>query len=134
MEITSPNIDKVAVGLSLVCTTHCLLTPIAIALLPALGATFLEDERFHYAILFLVLPTSLLALSLGCRKHRRPEIAVTGLFGLLVLFLILIFGEEAIGGFGEKISTVLGTAIIAFAHIRNYRLCQSEGCHVKEET
>ena len=134
MEVTSPNIDKVAVGLSLACTAHCLLTPIAIAMLPALGATFLEDERFHYAILFLVLPTSLLALGLGCRKHRRPEIVVMGLIGLLMLFLILIIGEETIGESGEKISTVVGTAIIAFAHIRNYSLCQSLGCHVKEES
>lgn len=132
MEVTSTSADKVAIGLSLVCTVHCLLTPIAIVMLPALGATFLEDERFHYAILFLVLPISLLALALGCRKHRRFEVVITGLFGLLVLFLILILGEEIISESGEKTSTIFGTALIALAHIRNYNLCQSRSCHAKE--
>jgi len=133
MQLTSTNMDKAAVGLSLACVVHCLLTPIAIVMLPALGATFLEDERFHYGILFLVLPTSLIALGLGCRKHRRAEIFITGLFGLFALFLILIVGEETLGEFGEKVSTIAGTAIIAFAHIRNYLLCRNQDCHAAEE-
>tara|TARA_B110000444_G_C18815742_1_gene585041 strand:- start:1192 stop:1503 length:312 start_codon:yes stop_codon:yes gene_type:complete len=102
-------------------------------MLPTLGSTFLEDERFHYAILFLVLPASLLALGLGCRKHRRGEILLTGLLGLFVLFLILIAGEEALGEFGEKISTIVGAAIIAFAHVRNYLLCRDQDCHVAKD-
>ena len=73
MQLTSLKMDKAAVGLSLMCVAHCLLTPIAIVMLPALGAIFLEDERFHSVLLFLVLPTSLLALTIGCRKHRRIE-------------------------------------------------------------
>jgi len=132
MQLSSLQIDKAAIGLSLVCVVHCLLTPIAIVMLPALGATFLEDERFHYAILFLVLPTSIFALSLGCRKHRSPEVLLIGLVGLFVLFMILIFGEEVIGESGEKTSTVIGTAIIAFAHVRNYSLCQKRQCHEVE--
>lgn len=131
MLVSSTNMDRAAIGLSLVCVIHCLLTPIAIVMLPALGATFLEDEMFHYAILFLVLPTSLFALGLGCRQHRRLEIVVIGLSGLFVLFLILIFGEELIGELGEKVSTVAGTAIIAFAHVRNYKLCQRQDCPSK---
>jgi len=117
-----------AIGLSLVCVIHCLLTPVAIVMLPALGASFLEDERFHYGILFLVLPTSVLALGLGCRRHRRTGVLATGLLGLACLFLILILGEAAIGETGEQFSTVAGTAIIAFAHVRNYLLCQRENC------
>lgn len=124
--------DKAAIGLSLVCVVHCLLTPVAIVMIPALGATFLEDERFHYAILFVVIPTSLIALGLGCRKHGRFEILMIGLLGLSVLSLILILGEEVIGETGEKISTIVGAAIIAFAHVRNFRLCRSENCNAHE--
>lgn len=133
MQVPSTSMDKAAIGLSLLCVAHCLLTPIAIAMLPALSATFLEGERFHYAILFLVLPTSLLALGLGCRRHRRVEIVLTGLVGLFVLCLILILGEETIGEAGEKLSTVVGTLIIAFAHARNYLLCQNQGCHSSDQ-
>ncbi len=129
MEISQPNLDRAAVGLSLVCTIHCLLTPLAIALLPALGATFLDDERFHYAVLFFVIPTSLYALRLGCRKHGRLGILAIGVLGLLVLSSILIFGEETLGEMGEKVTTVLGAVIVAIAHIRNYRMCQKNTCH-----
>ena len=97
----------------------------AIALLSALGATFLDDERFHYAVLFFVIPTSLYALGLGCRKHGRLGVLEIGMLGLLVLSSILIIGEETLGETGQKVTTVLG----ASAHIRNYRLCQKNACH-----
>ena len=132
MQISSMKMDKAAIGLSFACVVHCLLTPIAIVMLPALGSTFLKEDMFHYGILFLVLPTSLFALGLGCRKHKRLEILLIGLLGLFVLFLVLILGEEAIGETGEKITTVAGTAIVGFAHLRNFRLCQSADCHVSQ--
>ncbi|MDE0478504.1 MAG: MerC domain-containing protein [Gammaproteobacteria bacterium] len=132
MQASSANADKAAIGLSLVCVIHCLLTPVAIAMIPALGATFLEDESFHYAVLFLVLPTSLFALSLGCRKHGHFKILMTGLLGLFVLFLVPILGEEATGELGEKILTVVGATIIAYAHVRNFRLCRQRDCHAVE--
>ena len=134
MQASSANADKAAIGLSLVCVVHCLLTPVAIAMIPALGATFLEDESFHYAVLFLVLPTSLFALSLGCRKHGHFKILMTGLLGLFVLFLVPILGEDATGETGEKILTVAGAAIIAYAHVRNFTLCRQRDCHAAAES
>ncbi len=134
VQASTARVDKAAIGLSLVCVIHCLLTPVAIAMIPALGATFLEDETFHYTVLFLVLPTSLFALTLGCRKHRSFDILIIGLFGLLVLFLVPILGEEATGELGEKILTVAGAAIIAYAHVRNFTLCRQRDCHAAEES
>ena len=132
MQLTALKMDKAAVGLSLMCVAHCLLTPIAIVMLPALGAMFLEDERFHSVLLFLVLPTSLLALTIGCRKHRRVEIVLIGLAGLLILFSVVIIGEESLGKFGEKATTVFGALIIAFAHVRNFTLCRRYDCNTEE--
>ena len=134
MQVSSTNADRAAIGLSLVCVIHCLLTPVAIAMIPALGATFLEDETFHYAVLFLVLPTSLFALTLGCLKHRGFDILVIGLSGLLVLFLVPILGEEVTGELGEKILTVAGATIIAYAHVRNFTLCRQRDCHAADES
>ena len=122
------KMDKAAIGLSVLCVAHCLLTPIVIVMLPALGATFLEDERFHYALLFLVLPTSLVSLGLGCRKHGHFEILAIGVTGLFILSLTLILGDDLLGETGEKISTVAGALIIAVAHIRNFRACQKRKC------
>ena len=132
MQLATLKMDKAAIGLSLMCVAHCLLTPIAIVMLPALGAMFLEDERFHSVLLFLVLPTSLLALTIGCRKHRRIEIVLIGLAGLLILFSVVIIGEESLGKFGEKAATVFGALIIAFAHVRNFTLCRRYDCNTEE--
>ena len=112
---------------------HCLITPVAITLAPALGATFLEDESFHYAVLFLVVPTSLFALGPGCRKHGRAQILIIGLFGLLVLISPAILGEEVTGELGEKVLTVAGAAIIAWAPVRNFILCRQRVCHTADE-
>lgn len=121
--------DKAAISLSLLCLVHCLVTPVAIMTLPALGATFLDGEGFHIAILFLVLPASLFGLGFGCLKHRRAGIVVTELLVLSLLCLVLIPGENAVGEVSEKVSTVAGTALIAFAHVRNFMLCQNRNCH-----
>lgn len=132
MQLTALKMDKAAVGLSLMCVAHCLLAPIAVVMLPALGATFLEDERFHSLLLFLVLPTSLLALTIGCRKHRRVEIVLIGLAGLLILFSVVMIGEESLGKFGEKATTVFGALIIALAHAKNFMLCRRYDCNTEE--
>jgi hypothetical protein len=132
MENSTIKIDKAAIGLSLLCVAHCVLTPIAIVMLPALGATFLDDERFHYALLLLVLPISIFSLGLGCRKHGHREILLFGLFGLFLMSLILILGEDILGELGEKFSTIVGASVIAVAHIRNFRACQNNHCNSEE--
>jgi len=53
---------------------HCLLTPVLLIFLPVLGASMLSGESFHAAILWFILPISLLALTSGCwRIDRRPH-------------------------------------------------------------
>ena len=134
MENSTIKIDKAAIGLSLLCVAHCLLTPIAILILPALGATFLDDERFHYALLLLVLPTSIFSLGLGCSKHGRREILLFGLFGLFLMSLILVLGEDILGELVEKVSTIIGASIIAVAHVRNFRACQNSHCKSEQSS
>ncbi len=43
---------------------------------------FLDDESFHRTILWLVVPSSLLAFGLGCRRHRDPRVLLLGALGL----------------------------------------------------
>ena len=134
MEKTVMKTDKAAIGLSLLCAVHCLVTPIAIVMFPALAVTFLEGESFHYTLLFLVLPISLFSLSLGCRKHGQRDILLLGIFGLFLLSLILLVGEETLGELGEKLSTVFGAVVIASAHFRNFKACQEKKCNSTAES
>ncbi|CCK74340.1 MAG: MerC domain-containing protein [Oleispira antarctica] len=134
MKSASINIDKVAIGLSTVCTVHCLLLPIILVMLPALSTNIFGDEVFHQWLLIAVIPTSLIALTMGCRQHKNLSVMIFGLLGLAILIPTAFFGHDLLGEAGEKIASVLGAAFIALGHIRNSSLCKDCGstdqqCH-----
>jgi hypothetical protein len=121
--------DKTAIGLSLLCSLHCLALPVAAALLPSLVALGLPDEAFHLWMVIGVIPISALALTLGCRAHRNFVVMAIGVTGLSVLCVPLLMGHELLGEWGERLLTLLGAFCIAISHYRNFRLCQNHsGC------
>jgi hypothetical protein len=65
------TLDASAIGLSGLCLAHCLLLPVAAALLPAL-AVAAEAEWLHLAFAASALPIAGLALA---RAHRRRPLA-----------------------------------------------------------
>lgn len=123
-----PAIDKTAIGLSLLCMVHCLVLPAGLALSPVIGGLPLDDELFHRLLVVLVLPTSLIALTMGCRRHRRRSVVLWGLAGVCVLVVAAFFGHQLPGGEGEKIATLAGSGCIVFSHIRNFKLCRISDC------
>jgi len=125
----SNTIDKLAILLSGACLLHCLLTPVLITLLPIISSSvFIEDVLFHQLMLWAVLPTSFIALFLGCRKHKQFSIAGTGVVGIITLVAVAFFGHEWFGITGEKIATSIGGLILALSHFLNYRACQNTTC------
>lgn len=115
--------DKLAIGLSLLCTIHCLALPLILVLLPSMVALQPDNEAFHAWMVVAVLPSSIYALTLGCKLHQRYGLFIIGAFGLMLLVLGLVLGEERIGETTEKIITVLGASFVAVGHWFNYRLC-----------
>lgn len=124
MNSATRRMDKAAIGLSLVCTVHCLLLPVLLVMLPTLGGTALGDERFHQWLLFAVLPLSIFALSIGCHRHKQKVILLLGLLGMAALTFAALLGHELLGEIGEKVVSVLGASLIALGHWGNHRLCQ----------
>ena len=118
--------DKLTIGLSLGCAIHCLSVPILLAMLPGMAALQLDTEAFHFWMLVAVLPTSIYALTMGCKQHKRYRLFLLGLTGLSLLVLALALGEARIGELGEKILTLIGGAFVALGHWLNYRLCQTQ--------
>ena len=116
--------DKTAISLSLLCVIHCLVSPLIIVMLPGLTALQFDGEAFHAWMVLAVIPTSVYALTMGCKRHKRYRLLVMGLVGLLFLLSAVLAGEQLISEFQEKMLTVTGAAIIALAHYRNYRLCR----------
>ena len=118
--------DKTAISLSLACTLHCLVLPLVAVFLPSFIAIPLQDEIFHVWMIIGVIPISAYALTMGCKKHKHYKILLLGGIGLLTLSVVAFLGHDLLGEKLEKTFTVLGTIIIAIAHIWNYRLCQNQ--------
>lgn len=128
MKSASITLDKLAISLSLICAVHCLLLPVALVMLPTLIATQLEDDHFHQWMLLAALPTSLIALTSGCRRHLKFSVMAMGLMGLSILTLTAFFGHTLLGETGEKIASLLGASLIALSHFRNHILCKRLQC------
>lgn len=127
--LKTATLDKLAISLSAVCLVHCLLLPALLTLLPIFSSSILvDDELFHKLMLWLVLPTSIVALFLGCRQHKRLSIILCGVIGMSILIAVAFFGHELFGITAEKIATSIGGLILAAAHFLNYRACQSVPC------
>lgn len=121
--------DRMAISASALCMLHCLLTPLLLVAVPVISTTLLADEAFHRLLVAFVLPTSLVALFLGCRRHKDRGVLVLGGLGLISLVLVALFGHDLLGETGERVATVISGAILAIGHLRNYRPCRQDGCH-----
>ncbi len=124
------KLDKTAVALSGLCLVHCLLLPLAIAIFPVLGVSFVSHETFHQLILVVVIPTTVIALGVGVARHRSLGVALLGLIGIAALvaaaFLVHEMGSESL----ERWVTVGGGLLLACAHIRNFQLSRALHRHV----
>ena len=85
------NFDNVAIGFSVACALHCLLLPIAVIFLPAISATFLGSEDFHKTLLYFVIPSSIVALYLGCNMHGKYNVYLYGAFGISILLIAVSY-------------------------------------------
>ena len=118
------NSDKLAMSLSAACVIHCLFAPTLIIFAYSFLSFSIESEIVHYIILILALPISVLALTLGYRNHKVLSFLITGIFGLSLMLLAVLLGE----GTSEKVLTVIGSSIVAYAHYRNHKICKELEC------
>ena len=128
MKAKNNILDKLAIGVSTLCVLHCLFLPLFILLFPTLTLGFLGDESIHRTLLYIVIPLSMVALFLGCKKHKKNYIFSYGFSGMAVLIIAATWGHDFFGENGEIALTTLGALIISYAHILNQRLCVSNNC------
>ena len=147
-------LDKIAISMAAVCAVHCLLMPVLIVLLPIFATSFFVHKDFHLWMLFLVFPTTGMAIFMGCRKHKDKLVAIFSFMGLSILILAVIhertqFAQQSsvdscstvcahcTGSITEASLhagawiNVLGGLFLACGHIRNYRLCRNARCQHK---
>ncbi len=119
----SDVLDKAAVALSGLCLLHCLLMPVIIAVLPFFAQ--LSERHLHAEMLIVVLPISLIALSIGFRRHGDRRVVGLGIVGLLVLIVGATLAHDLYGVVADRTLTITGSVILALAHYRNSRLSRS---------
>ena len=155
-------LDRVAITMSVVCAIHCLITPIILVALPIIASTFWVHEDFHLWMLFLVIPTTSLAVFTGCRKHKDRWVMTFAIVGLSLLITALITemtgmasgctGCSACSGPAEQTTTgadakgflgntvpyyalvnTLGGLFLVAGHGRNFWLCRKAECKPQDD-
>ncbi len=133
--VITQQLDRIGIGLSGLCLAQCLLLPVLVTVLPSSVAAFFGDEWFHLALIFLVLPVSLIAFASGYRRHQRPQVLLPAVLGLSALVAAAAL-HDSLGATGSRVVTLLGAMSLALAHWINYRLCrrivQCDSCNHHE--
>ena len=125
---TQLNSDKLAMALSFVCALHCLFVPSFFILSSGFLAISLNNLLVHQLLLIFVVPVSLYALISGYRNHKITWVLLSGVSGLILLFLAVFLGPNILGEFYEKALTLMGSTIVAFSHFKNYQVCRKLDC------
>lgn len=133
MKHTQPILDRFAIATSTLCVLHCVALPFATSFFPAALSTLFDDHIFHQLLVLGVIPSSVVALLMGCRQHKDKTVLTLGVIGVLLLLLIALFGHEMLGELGEKAGTVISSLLIVAAHVRNHLLCQEYSCTHEED-
>ena len=124
---THPITDKFAAGLSIACAMHCLLVPSFLIVSSGTLALSIDNELIHWAILFLAIPVSAYALISGVLNHNDYVVFLVGLAGLGVLVATAL-SESYLSETSIIIFTLMGSSLVVYAHIQNFKLCKELDC------
>ena len=117
-------LDSSAVAISALCAIHCLALPLLVVLVPLLGASVFADEHFHELLLWVIVPTSVIAVGLARMNHRDTTVLVLVGTGLLILVAGALWAHDHAPAWVDPAMSVTGGAILAVGHIRNFRICR----------
>jgi hypothetical protein len=119
--------DKLGISTSVLCIVHCMATPFAFLMLPAIGHSDAGHNWFHQVIALIVFPVAFFALWKGYRVHHQRKILVLGGLGLLLIATSLFLSAQSLPG--EMVLMILGGLLLAAGHYFNLRCCRLQHPH-----
>ena len=125
--------DQAAMTLSIACMIHCFFAPSVLILGSGYLAVNLGDELVHKLIVLIAVPISAVALYLGYKNHKSTSFIPIGILGLVLLAFAVTLAESFWGEFGERVFTLLGSLLVAYAHFRNYQVCRAVDCNCHDK-
>ncbi|MGI9329393.1 MAG: MerC domain-containing protein [Gammaproteobacteria bacterium] len=115
-------LDSLAVFISALCALHCLALPVLLLLFPLLIGSVLTEEDFHRLVLWVILPTSVIAVAAARYRHKDLRVLIWVGSGMVLLLLAAFWAHDHAPGWVDVSLTTLGGLILAIGHIRNLRL------------
>ena len=126
MSPTQPSLlhrlgDRFGATASFLCAVHCAVLPFVIAMLPALGLSFLANHRFEHGFIAFASVLALTTLILGFRRHRQFRAFWFLVPGILLLMagIVVDFEDNATA---HAVLVAMGGTLVAISHLTNLRL------------
>lgn len=113
--------DRFGATASFLCAVHCALLPLVLAILPALGLSFLADHRFEHAFIAFASMLALTTLIVGVRRHQRFRAFWFLAPGIVLLFAGIVVDFDHATRLHAAL-VAMGGSLVALAHITNLRL------------
>ena len=115
--------DSLGTAASLLCMVHCVLTPVALALSPALATLLPGDTKTHRVLLCAVVSLGLLAFVSGYRRHRRRVVLLPMATGIAFVAFGALGDAYLRSTFAETGITLTGSVLLVLAHGLNRTFC-----------
>jgi hypothetical protein len=120
-------VDRFGAIASSLCAIHCMVLPFVLALLPALGLSFLADHGFERCFVAFASVLASWSLLSSYRRHRRPQPLWLLLPGLTLLWSGAFVVDEHYGLAIHAVLVAMGGALLASAHLTNLRFARDLG-------
>jgi hypothetical protein len=111
-------LDRIGAALGFACAVHCMVVPLLVGVLPALGLGFIADHTFDLTIVVIASVFAVFAARSGWRANGDRRVLGAFAAAVAMLFLGLALGEESLAG---RIPSIAGGVLLALAHLANLR-------------
>ncbi len=120
--------DAIGITISGTCVMHCLFAPVTLILLPVFGLTVSQEEVLHEIFLYLIVPSAIVAITMGCKKHKDYSVAILATTGIILLVYAVVTHDTNTEQTVEVL-TLFGSALVVLSHLRNFLLCRQNDCN-----
>ena len=120
--------DTIGLTISGTCVMHCLFAPVTLILLPVFGLTVSQEEVLHEIFLYLIVPSAIIAITMGCKKHKDYSVAILATTGIILLVYAVVTHDTNTEQTVEVL-TLFGSALVVLSHLRNFSLCRQNNCN-----
>ncbi len=115
------NLDFAGFAASFICAVHCVSLPILMSLGLTASSSFLHNHFFEMVIIGFGVVVATASLYNDFKKHK----SYLPMAFILPGFMILIYGLKGHHDLTHTLVSVLGSTLVATAHILNWRKSKS---------